>query len=357
MVFLSALFSLEEFRLPKNSMSEIFRRRPFLCLRYLVNDMFISKHLYLYGCFLSIVFLPSFWPCSFCCGDFLFKAPVSSFLCWYRPRFIEDFATTRTMSTKKSKTKRTIITPGSSIISKTKRSRKQTTVMDGNKAADSGNEDSRAAAAAATQPPPFRAVSSAREAKCLTDGVQLSTLRSPQSAKHGDRSDDANDDRVIIPWVGYGTYKLGKQHAESATFKAIQQGYRMIDTAFIYGGETTELAVGRAVQRALNQNIIESRNDIFITTKQWRKYHGYEATLQCLKQSLKRLQVDYIDLYLIHWPGPAYNSMTPTKGCIGNVRPVALCHLFGNRNCYTQGRNVAGYGRCLSTRHGSGDWC
>ncbi len=59
-----------------------------------------------------------------------------------------------------------------------------------------------------------------------------------------------------------------------------------------------------------------SRSDIFITTKQWRAYHGYDETLKCLDLSLKRLQLDYVDLYLIHWPGPAYNTMNRRKDVI-----------------------------------------
>ena len=55
------------------------------------------------------------------------------------------------------------------------------------------------------------------------------------------------------------------------------------------------------------------REDIFITTKHWRKYHGYEPTLQCLKMSIRALKVDYIDLWLMHWPGPGYWTMSRSK--------------------------------------------
>lgn len=55
------------------------------------------------------------------------------------------------------------------------------------------------------------------------------------------------------------------------------------------------------------------REDIFITTKHWRKYHGYEPTLQCLKMSLRALQVTAIDLWLMHWPGPGYWTMSRSK--------------------------------------------
>lgn len=112
---------------------------------------------------------------------------------------------------------------------------------------------------------------------------------------------------VSIPIIGLGTYKFKKAsgQAEKAVIDALGLGYRMIDTAFIYGGEETEKEVGKALKTVLLSPSTPSisRSDIFITTKQWRAYHGYDATLKCLNLSLKRLQVDYVDLYLIHWPG------------------------------------------------------
>ena len=135
----------------------------------------------------------------------------------------------------------------------------------------------------------FRATA-ADEAKSLTDGVLLS-------------------DNVILPWIGYGTYKLGKGNAYAPTLCALKCGYRCIDTAFIYSGETTEREVGNAIQQALRDNILSKREDVFLITKHWRKYHGYDGTLECLRLSLSRLQVDHVDLWLMHWPGPAYKTM------------------------------------------------
>lgn len=140
----------------------------------------------------------------------------------------------------------------------------------------------------------LRATATAREAQSLTDGVEL-----PNSG-------------VILPWVGYGTYKLGKTTARDLTLEAMVQGYRCIDTAFIYGGETTETQVGLAIQDALEKGILE-RKDLVVQTKHWRKYHGYEPTLKCLDLSLKRLQLDSIDVWLMHWPGPAWTTMNRRK--------------------------------------------
>ena len=108
-------------------------------------------------------------------------------------------------------------------------------------------------------------------------------------------------------------YRLGKEQAKDATLQALECGYRGIDTAFIYGGESTERLVGQAIQEALAQGIVDSREQIFVTTKHWRKYHGYDATLKCLRLSLKRLDLDYVDLWLMHWPGPAWSTMNRRK--------------------------------------------
>ena len=141
----------------------------------------------------------------------------------------------------------------------------------------------------------LQATKTAREAQSSSDGVALA---------HGD---------VILPWIGYGTYKLDKANARKLTVQAIQQGYRCIDTAFIYGGETTETQVGLAIHDALQQGILPDRSDLVVQTKHWRKYHGYEPTLKCLDLSLERLQLDYIDVWLMHWPGPPYKTMNRRK--------------------------------------------
>ena len=146
---------------------------------------------------------------------------------------------------------------------------------------------------------------SATDAESLVDGVRLIT-----PATGGN-----NEDRplVILPWIGYGTYRLGEKQVLGATLEAIRCGYRSIDTAFIYGGEKTEGLVGQAIQKAIDEGIIQSRKEMFVTTKHWRKYHGYDASLQCLKLSLNRISMEYVDLWLMHWPGPAYSTMNRKK--------------------------------------------
>ena len=114
-----------------------------------------------------------------------------------------------------------------------------------------------------------------------------------------------------MPWIGFGTYKLGEKEAKAATLQALQHGYRAIDTAFIYAGEKTEKQVGLALAASKL-----ARDDVFLTTKHWRKYHGYEPAKKCLALSLSRLGVTHVDLWLMHWPGPAWSTMNRRKDLI-----------------------------------------
>ncbi len=100
---------------------------------------------------------------------------------------------------------------------------------------------------------------------------------------------------VEIPRLGLGVYQSppGKT-TERAVQYALMIGYRLIDTAQLY---SNEVDVGRAVRKSE-----VSRDEVFITTKVWNSDQGYESTLQAFNKSLKRLDLSYLDLYLIHWP-------------------------------------------------------
>mmetsp|Transcript_16907 Transcript_16907/g.38035 ORF Transcript_16907/g.38035 Transcript_16907/m.38035 type:complete len:323 (-) Transcript_16907:1895-2863(-) len=91
---------------------------------------------------------------------------------------------------------------------------------------------------------------------------------------------------------------------------------------YIRGGYT-EREVGKAIRMVLDNQKILSRNEIFVITKHWRKFHGYENTLKCLNLSLKRLQLDYVDLWLMHWPGRAYSTMNRRKEVLQKDGPWA----------------------------------
>lgn len=98
---------------------------------------------------------------------------------------------------------------------------------------------------------------------------------------------------VEIPLVGLGTFKAKDEEVYSAVLAALKDGYRHIDTAAIYGNEEE---VGRAIK---DSGI--PREEIFLTTKLWNSEQGYESAKKAFQDSLTKLGVDYIDLYLIHW--------------------------------------------------------
>lgn len=99
---------------------------------------------------------------------------------------------------------------------------------------------------------------------------------------------------VKMPVLGFGTFTLKGDTAEKSVATAISLGYRLIDTAAIYGNED---AVGTGIKKS---NI--NRSSLFITTKLWVSDFGYENAKKAFHTSLKKLGIDYVDLYLIHWP-------------------------------------------------------
>ncbi|WP_411503807.1 aldo/keto reductase [Brevibacillus centrosporus] len=104
---------------------------------------------------------------------------------------------------------------------------------------------------------------------------------------------------VKMPWLGLGVFKV-EEGAEvvDAVRTAIRNGYRSIDTAAIYGNEE---GVGEGIRLGMKDAGI-AREDLFITSKVWNSDLGFESTLAAYETSLKKLGLDYLDLYLIHWP-------------------------------------------------------
>ncbi|TCC41019.1 aldo/keto reductase [Kribbella speibonae] len=102
---------------------------------------------------------------------------------------------------------------------------------------------------------------------------------------------------VEMPQLGYGVFQVPNDETAAAVTQALEAGYRSIDTAAAYQNEA-------GVGQALAASGID-RSDLFVTTKLWNADQGYDSTLKAFDQSLSLLGLEYLDLYLIHWPTPA----------------------------------------------------
>jgi 2,5-diketo-D-gluconate reductase A len=109
---------------------------------------------------------------------------------------------------------------------------------------------------------------------------------------------------VEMPQLGFGVWQVPDDEAERAVATALEAGYRSIDTAAIYGNEE---GTGRAIAASG-----VPRKDIFVTTKLWNADHGYDSTLRGFDASLEKLGVDYLDLFLMHWPTPKRDKYVDT---------------------------------------------
>jgi diketogulonate reductase-like aldo/keto reductase len=106
---------------------------------------------------------------------------------------------------------------------------------------------------------------------------------------------------ISIPRLGLGVYQLGRGRAtENAVSWALEVGYRHVDTAAMYGNEAE---VGAALKRAFAAGLVP-REEVFVTTKLWNSDHGYDEALRAFDASHRRLGLDQIDLFLLHWPVP-----------------------------------------------------
>ncbi|KAD3720662.1 aldo/keto reductase [Arthrobacter yangruifuii] len=131
---------------------------------------------------------------------------------------------------------------------------------------------------------------------------------------------------VLIDQIGFGTYKIAADDAARLCLDALEAGYRHIDTAALYGNEA---GVGEAVEAFTGRGRAE-RSDLFVTSKVWNTDQGYDSTLRAFDASLARLGLDYLDLYLIHWPCPQRGQFIDTYRALeqlyadGRVRAVGV---------------------------------
>ncbi|MCP2031773.1 2,5-diketo-D-gluconate reductase A [Okibacterium sp. HSC-33S16] len=129
-------------------------------------------------------------------------------------------------------------------------------------------------------------------------------------------------DGYTIPQVGFGVYKVPQHQTAEAVRTALEAGYRHIDTATLYANEAQ---VGQGVRES---GI--AREDIFVTTKVWNSDQGFDSTLRAFDTSMDLLGLDYLDLYLIHWPAPTQDRYVDTWRALerlqgdGRVRSIGV---------------------------------
>ncbi|HEV7169038.1 MAG TPA: aldo/keto reductase [Micrococcaceae bacterium] len=131
---------------------------------------------------------------------------------------------------------------------------------------------------------------------------------------------------VAMAQLGFGVYKVPPRECAGLVTEALRAGYRSIDTAALYENEE---GVGEAIRQATSGDAA-ARSGIFVTTKVWNDQQGYQSTLTAFDQSLRKLGLDYVDLYLIHWPCPERDLYIQTYKALeqlyrdGRVRAIGV---------------------------------
>ncbi|WP_086793067.1 aldo/keto reductase [Streptomyces thermovulgaris] len=129
---------------------------------------------------------------------------------------------------------------------------------------------------------------------------------------------------IEMPQLGFGVWQVPNDEAERAVATALEAGYRSIDTAAIYENEE---GTGRAIAASGIP-----REDIFVTTKLWNSDQGYDSALRALDASLDRLGLEYVDLYLIHWPTPERGKYVETYKALEKLYSEGRARAIGVSN-------------------------
>ncbi|GHF23331.1 aldo/keto reductase [Pseudolysinimonas yzui] len=132
------------------------------------------------------------------------------------------------------------------------------------------------------------------------------------------------NDGHTIPQLGFGVFKVDPDETERIVSDALEAGYRHIDTAAVYGNE---IGVGRAIQKSGIP-----RDELFITTKLWNSDQGTQSAFDAIDLSLEKLQLDSVNLYLIHWPRPDLDKYLETWLAMEQIRDAGKATSIGVSN-------------------------
>src|SRR5680860_540789 len=132
------------------------------------------------------------------------------------------------------------------------------------------------------------------------------------------------NDGHTIPQLGFGVFKVDPDETLRIVNDALEVGYRHIDTAAIYGNEA---GVGDALA-----NSGSDRSDLFVTTKVWNDRQGTQSAFDAFDESLEKLGLEYVDLYLIHWPAPANDQYVETWHALEKIRASGRARSIGVSN-------------------------
>src|ERR1700712_4076733 len=135
------------------------------------------------------------------------------------------------------------------------------------------------------------------------------------------------NDGNSVPAIGLGVWQTPAGDTERAVTAALDAGYRHVDTAAAYGNEAE---VGLALKGAVTAGL--ARDDVYVVTKLWNADQGYDQTLRAFDESMAKLGIDYLDLYLIHWPMPELNTYVDTFKAFAQLRDQGRIRSIGVSN-------------------------